>query len=274
MKICYVTPMAEVTSGAWLQLVQKVFPPLVRRENRIDITFISPGIERAADYDVAYFQLANKLQIVEKVIEAERDGYDACVIGCFHDLAVREARQMVDIPVVGPMESSLLYACTLGRKFGIVTVGMPKQMPEFENEVRSLRLEGRGIPRVIRPIRMTAREVFTDGMENPQLITDAIMEQARECISEGADVIVIGCCGLGPAATLLGISVVPGLDVPVLDCAAVAIKSAEFAAEMRHVLRLPAVSRLDTYSRPREKDVSRVRSMFGMKALPSPERTK
>ena len=58
-------------------------------------------------------------EIVETVIQAEKDGYDAVVVLCNMDIGVPEARSMVDIPVLGPGEVTMTYATLLGAKFGI-----------------------------------------------------------------------------------------------------------------------------------------------------------
>lgn len=58
--------------------------------------------------------------VIENAIRAERDGYDAFVIGSFSEPFLREIRSAVDIPVVSLTESALLVGCTLGRYQGFV----------------------------------------------------------------------------------------------------------------------------------------------------------
>jgi len=52
--------------------------------------------------------------------------------------------------------------------------------------------------------------------------------------------------------------------VPLLDCVSVAIKTAEAVVDLRKRLGLPAISRAGLYRIPREKDIKRVRAIFGM----------
>jgi Asp/Glu/hydantoin racemase len=52
---------------------------------------------------------------------AERDGFDAVIIHCFVDPGLREARQRVRIPILGPGEVTLRAGATLNRKIGIIT---------------------------------------------------------------------------------------------------------------------------------------------------------
>ncbi len=58
---------------------------------------------------------------VQRAIQAEREGYDAfCPFGT-RDVGVREAREVVKIPVVGQTEASLLFCGMLDRPFAWVT---------------------------------------------------------------------------------------------------------------------------------------------------------
>jgi len=266
-RICYINPMVEASSGPWLEVANQVFPFVLSHDATLDIKSIKPGLSRAPDFEYPYFMLPNKIQIVETIFEAEHEGYDACIVGCFHDPAVREARQVVDIPVIGLMECTLLYACTLGHRFGVVTINHPKEIPDFEDGIRLLGLESRAISRMVRCIDMSDFDVFTDGIQKPHLVADAIMEKANECIHEGADVIVIGCGALGPISTLAKLSRVTDVDVPILDCTAVAINFVSMAVDLKKALKLPTVSRKDMYAMPRPKDIDRVRSVFGMATL-------
>src|SRR5712692_8139506 len=52
--------------------------------------------------------------------QAEREGYDAVVPLGMLDLGVDGGRSAVDIPVVGPLESSLHIASLLGDRFGLI----------------------------------------------------------------------------------------------------------------------------------------------------------
>jgi allantoin racemase len=50
-------------------------------------------------------------------------GTDAVVIGVSFDVGLGALRELADVPVVGMTEAACLVACTLGRRFGIVTYG-------------------------------------------------------------------------------------------------------------------------------------------------------
>ncbi len=67
-------------------------------------------------------------------VKAEREGYDAFIIGHFQDAGLYEARSVVDIPVVSLGEASMLYACQLGQRTGIVTIN-PRYIPWFHHQI-------------------------------------------------------------------------------------------------------------------------------------------
>ena len=61
---------------------------------------------RAVNY--AYLHRFHDTQIIENVRRAEREGFDAVIIGVLQDPGLAEARTVVDIPVIGYGEVSML----------------------------------------------------------------------------------------------------------------------------------------------------------------------
>jgi allantoin racemase len=62
------------------------------------------------------------MRAVANAVAAEADGCDAFLIGHFQDSGLHEARSAVNIPVLGLGETSMLHACTLGQRIGLVTI--------------------------------------------------------------------------------------------------------------------------------------------------------
>lgn len=264
--ICYVSITTEEATLPYLALVRKVFQKVSRPDTEITIKSVEPGLNRAFDPRYAYFAFLNKREIIEKVIEADKEGYDAAIVGCFLDPGVREAREIVNMPVMGLAEPTLLLACLLGYKFGIVTIKEPKLIPEMEIGLKLYGLEHRAIANPIRMISTPSIEVFTKGMEEPGFVASDVLERSQSCVADGAEVVVIGCNGLGPLCTLSNIVKVEEGDVPILDCVSVAIKMAETIIELNNRLGVPFISRARMYASPKEKDMKRVRALFGLKA--------
>lgn len=63
--------------------------------------------------------------ILKLVKKAEAEGFDATIIWCGGDPALEAARELVNIPVIGPGESMKLLASMLGKKPFRVTPNIP-----------------------------------------------------------------------------------------------------------------------------------------------------
>ena len=54
---------------------------------------------------------------------ARHDEPDGCIIACFGEPGLLEARQRFDFPIIGMAEASMLTAMQLGGNFAILTLG-------------------------------------------------------------------------------------------------------------------------------------------------------
>ena len=96
---------------------------------------------------------------VERAYEAAEKGYDAFIIGCGWDPALKECRSVVDIPVVAMLESAALLACTLGNKFSVIAFEA-NWVPLLQNIIRSYGLQDR-----LASVRCPSGIKFTDAFE-------------------------------------------------------------------------------------------------------------
>lgn len=266
-RLCYVCITTEESSRPYLSLVEKVFQKTAREDTEVVVKAVNPGVDRIFPMASLYFDYLNKREIIERVLEAEKDGFDAAIVGCFFDPGVQEAREIVNIPVIGMGESSLHFACLLGYKIAVVTVNDVKATQEIEMNITLQGLKDRLITNGVRRISTSTMDVFTKGMQEPQLVASDILERSRECVRDGAEVVLVGCNGLGPLCTVSGVSEVEEVHAPILDCVAVSIKVAEALVDLQRRLSLPPVSRARLYAMPREKDMLRVRETFGLKPI-------
>ncbi|WP_245311474.1 aspartate/glutamate racemase family protein, partial [Bradyrhizobium pachyrhizi] len=67
----------------------------------------------------AYHRILSR--VIDNAIAAERQGYDAFVIGSFSEPFLREIRSAVDIPVASLTESGLLVGCSLGSYVALIS---------------------------------------------------------------------------------------------------------------------------------------------------------
>jgi len=221
------------------------------------------------DLDNPYFDLLNKRPVIEALLEAEKEGFDGAWVNCFGDPGIKEARSVVGIPVFGACESTLHFACQIGRKFAVITANMPGQVALMEDQVRQHGLQDRLITNGVRTDKTPFEEAMTKGMQDPKLIAVSIEEVARGCVADGADVVIIGCCGLGPLCTLAGfnkITVGGGQEVPVLNAVTIVAKTTEMAVDIKKGTGLPIPSRIRGQALPSKGDLARVRTVYGLSA--------
>jgi Asp/Glu/hydantoin racemase len=126
---------------------------------------------------------------------AEEAGYDAYAISSIPDIMLRETRASLNIPVVGYGESAMLFACTLGEKFGILNFieGMAGLLADNAHRYG---LGSRFV--AARQVGFSFADVL-QGFGNPAELIERFKTSARKMIADGADVIIPGeaplaCC--------------------------------------------------------------------------------
>lgn len=106
------------------------YPP-AERKRREDVALsyatseVEVGIVSLAGTPYIHGFTPAELSLVAPVMmqayrEAERQGYDAIVPLGFLDIGVDGGRSVVDIPIIGPMESSLHLGSMLGDRLGMI----------------------------------------------------------------------------------------------------------------------------------------------------------
>lgn len=170
-------------------------------------------------------------------------GCDAAIVAAFADPGLGGAKEMLDIPVVGLAEASMLTACMLGRRFGIVTFS-PSLGPWYREAVEYQLLTSRLA--CIRCLDATFKDISNVADELADLLVDLC---ARVVAEDEADVIILGG---GPLAGLAG-RVKDRVPVPLVDCVAAAVRQAEALVALA-----PRKAIVGTFRRPAAKPISGV----------------
>jgi len=197
-----------------------------------------------------------KIQLLNNVQTAAEEGYDAFAIVTLQDPGLREARSLVDIPVVGYGETSMHVACMLGDRFGIVAFNRPL-FPLWQDQITAYGLASRSVPIV---------EIETDyaavlrAFEHPDDLITAFSKSARASLALGADVIIPGQSIVGHVLALNGVHRID--DAPVIDPLAVSIKMAECLVELRQICGLSVTRRGFYYERPPADLVAMMRKQY------------
>lgn len=177
-----------------------------------------------------FWERLDSISILDSVLAAEQEGFDAIAIGNILDPALREARSMVDIPVLGLGETSMLTACTMGSKFGLIAVN-PYFGGRFEENVAVYGLGQRLAS--IECMGLTPHELdvcFSDESERARAI-EVFSEAARATMRQGAEVIIPAG---GRLTAFLNANDIREIDgAPILDGTAALLTATEAAIRLR-----------------------------------------
>jgi Asp/Glu/hydantoin racemase len=151
-------------------------------------------------------------------ILAERQGqFDAAIMAAFGDPGLGGARELFPQPIIGLAEAGMLLACTLGRKFSIVTFATALE-PWYRECVAMHGLEKRCSS--IRALDGAFKSITSVQEEKERLLIDMALSAVAE---NEADVVVLAGAPLAGLAS----KVADRIPVPVIDCVGAAVKMAE-----------------------------------------------
>ena len=175
----------------------------------------------------SYDEALSQPGVLEKIQEAEKQGFEACLIDCFGDPALFAAREVVRIPIIGAGQSGMFLAAMIGHRFSVITV-LNRIIPLIENnaQVYSIRSKLASVRSVNIPV--------LDLKKNRDLLIQRLIKQAELAVKEDdADVIVLGCTGMAGSAEAVEKELhEKELRVPVIDPVKSAVKLAESLVDL------------------------------------------
>lgn len=161
--------------------------------------------------------------VLHMLRQAEREGFDAAVVGCFYDPGQKEAREVVErMPVIFPAETCGYLAATMADKFSIL-VGRRKWIPAMRDLMERYGLGGK-----LASFKVLELGVL-DFQKDPPETERRMVALAREAVEQdGAEAVILGCTAEFGFAQALQ----KEIGVPVLDATVTPFKFAEFKAEL------------------------------------------
>lgn len=178
-----------------------------------DVTFSQTGIAAGpASIEGSFDEAISAPGVVAACLAAERAGIDAVMIDCMGDPGLDAAREAVAIPVLGPGETTMHVAATLGHKFSVVTV-LDRVRPLLERNARSYGVSEKLAS--VRSVEIPVLEIEKD----PDLLLQALLDESVKAVSQDhADAIVLGCTGFMGVSDALQLALHEAkLAVPVLN---------------------------------------------------------
>jgi len=239
-KISYqlVAPMEATLGPAEIERRRAFLQEKAEVGTEIEVRSVARG---TASIESAYDAAIVVPYILESLREAEREGADAVIVGCFSDPGLDALREVVKVPAVGPGMAAMMLALQLGNRLSIIA-------PNEKGSGHSAAY--------VRQLGIHSRYASTRGMglsvvdlaraHNEAL--ERIVSVGQRCVDEdGAQVLVLGCMSMA----FLGIDahVQQRLGVPVVSPVIASLKAAE--TMLAHTI---AHSRL-SWSSPKIKPV-------------------
>ncbi len=210
-----------------------------------------------------YFKYACTDPTLEKVIWAEKNGYDGVFISCQLDIGLYEARTLVDIPVTGTLESAALMAYTMGKHFTLLSVDY--QNGEIQRDLLKVYgLEG-NLASII-PIHIDANDLYPE-RTNETAVFERVVAAAKTARGrDGAEMVIPGCTLFGSLLTHHNDTLEREVGIPAVDGMVAGFKLAEMRAELYRLGALPAVSRAGYFTKPPREDWEKLRKSQGRPA--------
>ena len=206
----------------------------------------SPGTEllpmtalRGVPYIASRAEAAIGSAVMLEMLAERRGTFDAAIVAAFGDPGLGGARELFDFPVVGMAEAAMLVACTLGRKFAIVSFAKALE-PWFAEIVDWHGLSGRCA--AIRTLDEAFQSIDDVQTEKEQVLIDLALRTVQ---NDGADVVILAGAPLAGLANKIRERV----PVPLVDGIQAAVTMAEGLVRLN-----PRKATAGTYRRPGPKD--------------------
>ncbi|MBS7527495.1 hydantoin racemase [Fusibacter paucivorans] len=196
------------------------FNQIKREDTTVDVVSLKNG---PTHLEFMYYETMVLPEILSIVMKADREGYDAAVIGCFYDLGLHEAREVSEkMAIVAPEEACTALAATMGHRFSII-VTRDKCVPQMAKNLAEY-----GLNHKLASFKSLAIGV-DDLHQDDETTYRRMLQCAKEAVvQDGAEVIVLGCTIQFGFYQRLQEEV----GVPVIDAVAAPFKYAEYAADI------------------------------------------
>jgi allantoin racemase len=251
-------------SGGYGQALEKIISAASANGTTVDIRGLSP--HRAVADQYRYLEFLDTQEVLENGLQAEKDGYDAFLLGNIFQPGLHELREVLNIPVLGLAECTVQMACLMGPSFSIINVN-----PKFNRRiVESIKLQGLESRMVSVEMMSVERPgVFDEALSNAETrssIAAQFIETSRLALDKGAEVLIPAGGSLMAVLSEAGLFEVDG--APVLNGITALVKTAEMAVQMRQLTGSFTSKRL-MYAPPTGKLLEDVRAAYGDGVYPA-----
>jgi len=190
-------------------------------------------------------------ETLEAIVSAEKNGYDAVCLACLSDTGAEEGRELVNIPVLAPLQVSMHVCSILGHRFTILVPNeyMRRYMQEL---ITKYGFDGRGSVRTLKKpmppdqAQIVFMEYKKSGKHPASMVEDLVSECMDAIKEDDAEVLGMGCGSLVWLADMVRDELEKrGYDIPVLNPWAVTIEVARALVNLKlnhgYIVRPPTM---------------------------------
>lgn len=251
------------TGGPYAQKLAAILQKAAGPDTTVEVHGLGPGKAIADQY--RYLEFRDTGEILDNGLKAEREGYDAFLIGNVFEPGLHALRELLNIPVLGLCEASVHLACLMGARFSVVNVNEKFAQRVGEN-IAATGLSGRLAS--MEQIEVERAGVFDRAFED-DAARGAVIERfraaARRGIAQGAECVIPAG---GIVMTILADAGIHEVDnAPVVNGLIALVKIGELAVNMRALTGHFTSKRL-TYAPPGGALLDDIRRAYGADVYP------
>jgi allantoin racemase len=253
LRVNFINPFGTT---AYNDLIQETLTPYAAHGTELTITNTT-GVPENIDY--YYHKHIIELGVMEDIMRAEEAGFDAVIVGCCYDPGVRVARELVDIPVIGPFEACLQMVSYFGH--GYVVVTDHHKGASWQRDLVSLYGSG-NYCRDVRSIDWWVTDMIKDTAgvaRDAQAAVKAVLQET------GAEAAIFGCTIIAAATEKWLRDEGAPRDLTIINPNIMALKMAESLGQLKKAGAYN-VNRRGYYDKPQRRDpkeFAMVRARFG-----------
>ena len=207
------------------------------------------------------FDFLNNRALLQSVLTAQEDGFDAVALGCFLDPVLDELKELIDIPLFSLGECGMHVAAMLGRRVALLSHTASLNVKFHGDLVHKYGLAQQVGPMVGFELPLAELEAGLAGDADACLAR--IRAAGRDAIAQGADVIVLACGLMNLVAIRNGLTEID--SVPVLDISGTLMKLTEAMVVLRRTSGV-RIGRTGYFERPDRAEIDRVLGVYGVRS--------
>ena len=262
MKLWYQSLARETESTPYGEILRRVIRNCADPGTEVHVQ----GVRETAGIGVHYrfLEYHDTREVIYNAMRAEREGYDAFLIGNASDSGVLIAREVANIPVLALTETALLVSCMMGASVGLITVS-EKWTPRIMENVRRCGMEHRVVgAEGLNTSPLELKKAMVDDSLRDVVVADFVAASKR-LMAKGAEIIIPAG---GDVIVFLADAGMYEIErAPIINGIVELIKMGETAVKLRkHTGRF--TSKRFGFSAPSGEFLARVRAFYGDDVFP------